>query len=853
MVRRTRGLWLTGTLWLGVGIVCVLPAAWTLLGVATRPAAWENVADGYHLQIHLKTLGFSLIATLIACGLAIGPAVILRGGRGLGFTLVAMLALATLAVPEAAWAYGGAEAWRQWLGSPRMDSWLDWLRAILTTSGQIWPIPTAAMAIAWARLPAGVLDAATLDGARGRITRQLLLPALLAGGGGALLLAGRQVSAYDQTGIVVTGVLVRDAYVLAEGGSIDRTAAAAAAGAPLYAMLAAIAVASVLLLQKSLSNEPAEFAARPRRSRSWRRRFWIGLSLVPVVATTILGLIALIRTAGGVGVLNAYAAYAPQLHTGLLHAGLAAGVCFILAGLVTIARGRGIVGVAAFAFLVGGQLISLGLLRLVNTPPSQVQPLRGLQDALYTAAYQSPLLYVWAPAALFAWIALAAARATWGGQLLAYRRQASVDGANRWQTARHVVWPLAWPGLLAATVAVLALSLGETAAAVLLYPDTLVNVMMTNVHTLAYPAMAQSALLGAFACAAVAAMAICMWRFGQPIVQFTTWIAAVVRRIAANFYRWLLPTAATILVFTAPGCDAPEPPKAVWSSVGTGDGQLVYPRGIVYSEADDAIWVVDRTARVQKLDAATGEFLLGWQMPDWKYGKPVGLGIDDEGNVWVPDTHYGRVVVYGPNGGELFRFGENGTGPGQFVWPTDVLVLDDSRVLVSEYGAGETGSNDRIQLFERGPDNTMTPVMSIGSFGIGEGQFRRPQSMAKIGDELWVADAANHRLLAFSLRDEDFGTYLRVLGDGGPGDAPGQFRFPYGLAVDDDGNLLVAEFGNNRLQKIDPKTGESLGLWGRFGPRPGELRYPWALAYDSKRDHVVVVDSGNDRLQVMNF
>ena len=262
--------------------------------------------------------------------------------------------------------------------------------------------------------------------------------------------------------------------------------------------------------------------------------------------------------------------------------------------------------------------------------------------------------------------------------------------------------------------------------------------------------------------------------------------------------------------------------------------------------------MIDRTARVQKLDAATGEFVVGWQMPQIDYGRPVGVSVDDAGNVWVPDTHYNRVIVYDADGNERFRIGQNGTGPGQFVWPTDVLVLDDETVLVSEYGAGETGNNDRIQRFER-HGGEWRATASIGSFGTGPGEFRRPQSMARVGEVLWVTDAANHRLASFSLKGEDFGRFLAFLGDGGASSEPGRFRFPYGLDADGDGNLVVAEFGNNRVQKVDPRTGESLGLWGAFGGRPGELRYPWAIAHDARRDLAVVVDSGSDRLQAVRF
>ena len=70
--------------------------------------------------------------------------------------------------------------------------------------------------------------------------------------------------------------------------------------------------------------------------------------------------------------------------------------------------------------------------------------------------------------------------------------------------------------------------------------------------------------------------------------------------------------------------------------------------------------------------------------------------------------------------------------------------------------------------------------------------------------------------------------------------------------MDDDGRLIVCEFGNNRVQRIDKETGRGLAIWGHAGRDPGQLAYPWGVAVD-KHDRVVAVDAGNNRLQVFEF
>jgi len=292
-----------------------------------------------------------------------------------------------------------------------------------------------------------------------------------------------------------------------------------------------------------------------------------------------------------------------------------------------------------------------------------------------------------------------------------------------------------------------------------------------------------------------------------------------------------------LVICSLNGCSKPGSPDAIWCETGTGPDQVVYPRGITYSPNDDTFFVVDRMARVQHLDHS-GKYLAEWRMPNWQLGKPVGLSVGPDGLVYVPDTHYHRVAVYDPKTCQQVRdWGSLGTGPGQFVFPTDIAFDDQGHIFVSEYG-----DNDRVSVFNQ----SAKFLYQIGKFGRGPGEFSRPQSMVIDGDTLYVTDACNHRICVFKTD----GTFVRNMGRSGS--APGEFRFPYGLDQDREGNLIVCEFGNNRVQRIDKQTGKALSVWGNAGREPGELAYPWGVAVD-KRNRVVVVDAGNNRLQVFEF
>ncbi|HXE55969.1 MAG TPA: NHL repeat-containing protein, partial [Tepidisphaeraceae bacterium] len=214
----------------------------------------------------------------------------------------------------------------------------------------------------------------------------------------------------------------------------------------------------------------------------------------------------------------------------------------------------------------------------------------------------------------------------------------------------------------------------------------------------------------------------------------------------------------------------------------------------------------------------------------------TGEGVGPDGNLWIPDTHNHRIVVYTPQGKLLEKFGSEGTGDGQFLLPTGI-AFDHGRTYVSEYGG-----NDRIQVFDR----QWHKLFQFGSFGNGDGEFARPESLVIDDGFVYVTDACNHRIVVFTTE----GKFVRNMGSAGS--ELGQFRFPYGLAEDREGHLIVCEFGNNRVQMIDKETGRGLKVWGSAGRQPGELAYPWGVAVD-KRDRVVAVDAGNNRLQVFEF
>jgi hypothetical protein len=83
---------------------------------------------------------------------------------------------------------------------------------------------------------------------------------------------------------------------------------------------------------------------------------------------------------------------------------------------------------------------------------------------------------------------------------------------------------------------------------------------------------------------------------------------------------------------------------------------------------------------------------------------------------------------------------------------------------------------------------------------------------------------------------------------GGFGSAVGQFNTPMGVAIDNQGQIIVADAFNSRIQVCD-RSGNCTAF-GTAGTEAGQFS-PTDVAVDSQ-NRIIVVDSGNHRMQVCN-
>lgn len=138
------------------------------------------------------------------------------------------------------------------------------------------------------------------------------------------------------------------------------------------------------------------------------------------------------------------------------------------------------------------------------------------------------------------------------------------------------------------------------------------------------------------------------------------------------------------------------------------------------------------------------------------------------------------------------------------------------------------------------------PVFTFwGSRGTGPGQFRSPFGVAVDAQgNLYVADTENDRIQKLSPTGQPVAQW------GNHGKGPGQFDYPTDIALDAQGNLYVTDNGNYRVQKLSP-TGQPLAQWGSEGTGPGQFGTLWGIVVDAQGS-LYVAESSTNRIQKLS-
>ena len=94
--------------------------------------------------------------------------------------------------------------------------------------------------------------------------------------------------------------------------------------------------------------------------------------------------------------------------------------------------------------------------------------------------------------------------------------------------------------------------------------------------------------------------------------------------------------------------------------------------------------------------------------------------------------------------------------------------------------------------------------------------------------------------------DKD-GSCLRKIGS--KGSNTGEFQHPEGISFLNDNEVLIADYGNNRIQRLNIHTGTVVKSFGRKGKEKGELNNPVDV---TGLERIIVTECGNHGIQVMS-
>lgn len=251
-----------------------------------------------------------------------------------------------------------------------------------------------------------------------------------------------------------------------------------------------------------------------------------------------------------------------------------------------------------------------------------------------------------------------------------------------------------------------------------------------------------------------------------------------------------------------------------------------------------------------------------------RFEYPAGVAVDASGWIYVADTNNHQIRKISPSGlvSTLAGTGRPGYQDGDaasasFYYPRGVAVDSNGWVYVAD-----TNNSMIRKISPTGAVSTLAGSQMVG-FSDATGRnaiFANPTGVAVDANGwVYVADTYNNMIRKIS----PLGVVSTLAGRGPAGSADGptataRFSEPFGVAVDESGNIYVADTGNRKIRKITV-AGEVSTLADSTGCSNEDSSIPWRYGSVSfcaprgvsadRSGNIYIADYGNHKIRKINL
>jgi hypothetical protein len=333
------------------------------------------------------------------------------------------------------------------------------------------------------------------------------------------------------------------------------------------------------------------------------------------------------------------------------------------------------------------------------------------------------------------------------------------------------------------------------------------------------------------------------------------------------------PLTIAAVTFNAPPGASLDDPQGIAANNGTID---------VSNTADNVVASIvgAATTTIAGSYEATGESGDGGPATAATLDQPTALARDKAGDVFIADTEDNVVREITPNG-VIHLIAGNGTegDRGDFGPATRAELDSPQGVAVNEKGDVFIADTYNNVVREVSPWGTISTYAGDGTAGYrgdngpatrAELSFPTGLAVDALGN-LYIADSANNVIRRVSTSgvittvagdvaaDQASGGLGGFSGDGGPATSA-RLHSPQGIALDQAGDLFIADTFNNAIREVTPNgtistvvnTAGTKGSSGNGGPAAAaELNTPFDVSVDASTGDLYIADTSNNKLRVV--